>query len=730
MSLPTPPSTLEGTCSAVYNNTLYVYTPQALMSIPLQLHGNWSSFSPGESVTGAVCVAAALDSTSQAALYVIGGTSSSSNYTGLQRFSFQSNSWETLTPQTPVTQSRLYHGATYVNGSSSLLVYGGHQNGNTGYSTDTFSISINSPYMVESYPSNGAPPVISPTVLPWDANNAVLLGGSTSIPEIWLFDAGGWHNSGLSLQQPIPSVVGIGLVLGADGSRVLETFNVAVSPNTVTSTVLAGPGGAVSASRRRVRSIDSRFGSLTARLFPSRKRKRGTLSGSSDLPTYNGTNAPQITRSNFALAQSTTGKVVISGGSSTDPICMFDQTTNSWVNMKELFNGQQSPLQLSSSSTTTTATSITRATSTSTTHSPTITASSTITATSTSSAAAGVTGTSSNMGIIIGAVLGSLLGAAALLIVMLMLLRWRRQQGRSQRFPNGSGDDKGRLSFQDQGIEPLANAAFPMAMGPVPSDHSLGKGQKPPRNRLSKDAPIGYAQNYGRRSLTSHGRTTPLSPFRNAGATIAGTGLRARTPPPRPPRGDRTTDEGWSKYFDGGNTTDLAGMTSGRTSGVSDMSSQDSVSDYRSSVWPEIGGTNPLNLDDLDRPKPLGRVNSGSPNTEFFPSRNARFNYTGQSAKISSADSVSDDGDDRMDAFSSGVPASIRDDPHTWSNAWSERPPSSGYTSSIYPPSAVGGGSNAAIHNSEPVPSNNSVRPPGRSNVNSDMSWLNLNADR
>ncbi|KAF4951286.1 hypothetical protein F66182_18471, partial [Fusarium sp. NRRL 66182] len=54
MSSPQPPSALDGRCSVVYNNTVYVYTPSALLSLPLEQGAKWNSTDAGDAVTDAV----------------------------------------------------------------------------------------------------------------------------------------------------------------------------------------------------------------------------------------------------------------------------------------------------------------------------------------------------------------------------------------------------------------------------------------------------------------------------------------------------------------------------------------------------------------------------------------------------------------------------------------------------------------------------------------------------
>ncbi|KAL1985788.1 hypothetical protein VTN96DRAFT_7410 [Rasamsonia emersonii] len=724
MSLPTPPSALEGHCSVVYNNTLYVYTPKAFMSLPLELHGNWSSLPMGESVTGAECVKGGINGdNTQAALYVVGGTASSSDYPGLQRYLFEQRQWETIKPVTTVTQSRLHHGVAYLNASSSILVYAGSQNGDAGASTETFTISTVPPYAVQAYNSQGAPPAVSPSLLPWDDKTAVYVGGNPSNTEVFLFTPyGGWQPSGVSLAKGIPSNAGLAMILGADGSKVLETFNMSVSPNTVTSIALVDSGGAPAPPGQEV-GVDTGSSSSS-----TRKRKRA---GVANFPAYNGTFAPTTTRSDFSVAQSDNGMVVISGGSDTDPLCIFDQTQNSWVNVNQLFNGkeetQQPLIGITSSPTSTSATATATATSSSTSQSS--SAAPTAVAAPPSGSSRSATGT------IVGATLGALCGVAVLLIIMLLVLRRLRQKkeaaagkGSSRGYP---GDDKDRLSFQDQGIEPLTQSAFPMGMAPAPSVDSLAIMSGKVGNE--KASPVVKNNPYGRPLVEQN--KSPLSPIassRGDGVRSAASGmernLTARPPDLNLPRGgDRRTDEGWSKYFQDNSATNLAaGMQSARST-ISSQASQETRSDYRSSVWPQTMENSTLDLD-LEEPRPLGRVNTGSPSTEHLP------DHQGQSAKISSADSASLASEEERDRYSE-VPANVANGENPW---WTVRPPSSNYTASYYQPSsrrettysqANEGrstdrrGSSAVFHDQFPPP-------PANSNINTDMSWLNLNADR
>lgn len=701
MTVPTPPIKLTGHCSVIYNNTLYTYSPNGFLSIPLEKNGNWTPLEPAKAnVTGAACVTGAIDGNEDdEGFYVIGGTGASSDYSGLQRYSFANKKWKILQSGSSTSMTNLvYHGAAYIKSNSTLLVYGGSVGSKTS-SSYTFTISTKSPYGIYSQPDQGAPASLSPMLLPWNDTTVALVGGSSSTA-IYVYSlSGGWVNSGALLPNAISSDIHCALV-DSGNSKILESFDMSASPNTVTSYALVKDGTVASPARQ----------------VGAASTKRSL----SDYPTYNSTFASDTTRSNYALAQGD-DLVVISSGKGDDTLAIFNSTSNGWVNATELFHGSgnQHVLKATTTSSTTSST-------------PTATSSTTATShTATSTAAAAASGSSSgeNYRVIIGATLGSVCGLALILLAILWLLK-RERQRREQNGQGKSGDDKDRLSFQDQGIEPLANGAYPMARSPVPmasmSNDSLAimsgratgeKGLMPPSSNLG----------YG---LTK-GKSSPLSTIPSSGlapSSVYSEDVRqsvASTAAPGNQPGDRTTDEGWGKYFQDGNATNLAGMQSDRST----VSSVYTKSDYRGSAWP-MSNLAPLNFGFLDQPQPLGRVHSGSPTTAnpSITSRNLNM-PEGQSARISSASSISMDSED---------------DPHdtNWTgagqNSWLGRPSSSNYTTSFYNtsqydmPSQVARQSGNNRRSSVIIPEDIDELPiQGRQeNVNSDMSWLNLQASR
>lgn len=707
MSCPQPPSALDGRCSVVYNNTIYVYTPSALLSLPLEQGAQWNSTNAGQAVTDAVCVTGTIDgSAANQALYVVGGTSTNSTYMGLQRYSFADKKWESLNLGGGV-QNRVNHSAIYLPGTTSILVYAGSNDGNQDASTTTFEIPLTNGGTIQNRGGSGIAAGIKPTLLPWDNSTAVYVGGTPTNTEVFLYHgASGWGTSQISLASAIPSTAGVAIQSNADGSKFLEIFDMTVSPNNITYVALLQTGGSAAYPGEPVTFTTS-----------SGKRKRDW----GNMPSYNSTLAPSTTRSSFSLAQSDNGLVVISGGSGTDAVTVFNQTQNSWVNTTKLFYnddvsaGLQHPIGPSSTTTAPT-TSATAATTTS------------ASASASTTAVAGSGTGKISTGVIIGATLGCLLGVAVILIILLIILRrlHRKNGGSAGTGSRRYGQDKDRLSFQDQGIEPLTMAAVPMGRTHVPSAvDSL--------NMISGKFANEYPGTFmaDKTPVTTRSLIPPAKPPLTLITSNEADRYRNNTLTPINESSHRTTDEGWSKYFQDGGADGLT-TDSPRTTMNSDIS-QITKSDYRGSMWPhEVPERTTIALSALDGPRPLGQVPSGSPSTEYLPSFESGHIHQAQAAHISSAESASfvseeEDDHDRHDAFSSGVPQSVHDGTQWTHQPWNLRPPSSNYTDSFYQSSAVdarshGRRSSGILHSDTDGYS--------RNNVNSDMSWLNLHGDK
>jgi hypothetical protein len=708
MTGPKPRTKIEGDCSTIHSNTFYVYSPTGFASIPLKENADWNSLpSPEHMVTGPACVQGGAGE--DEAFYLVGGTGSDGN-SGLQRFSFNTQEWETLPMRSADMKDRTGHGAGYIPSTSQILVYAGNTDGSTQISQSTLLISTKAPFDIESGVPQGEPALYEPIILPWSSSEVALIGGSATNTAIFIYQTAnkqGWTISEATLPSAIQSN-SLCALASDSGTKVLEEFNMVASPNSVTSYLLSSKG--------KVQNPVTAIPSL---------EKRGLTD------SYNDTFAPTASWSDYTLAQGD-GLVVLASGRSNDSLAIFNQTTNAWVNSTELFlgKGDQHVLKPSTTSlTSSTSTSTSSSTSTSTS-----TAAST-TPTSSSPVAAVAGGLTDHGKMILGATLGSILGFGLILLIILFLLRRAKKKQQQTAQPGRGGDAKDRLSFQDQGIEPLTEGAYPMARSPVPlaaaSTDSLAimsgtyreKSLKPPAN-------TGYG-------LSQPKASSPLSTIPSSGAMGASSVYTDDTSRAGDDTGhgnqaaDRLTDEGWGKYFEDGGATNFQ-------SDRSTASSAYTKSDYRGSGWPMTTLT-PLNFGFLDQPKPLGHVLSGSPTTENGPSETGSRSLIipeSQSARISSADSISiASDDDRDDSKWQGAGQS----------SWLGRPPSSNYTTSFYQAStqdmpwessngslADKGRQSNARRSSVIIPHDIDELPVQgqQNNTNSDMSWLNLKADR
>jgi len=447
MSAPLPAQSLDGHCSVIDSNILYVFSSNSFQSLPLKENATWSSLPMGQAVTGPSCLRAVPGGDeSQAAMYVIGGTSSNTGYQGLQRYTFSTQKWESITPASLDMQDRTDHSVAYLNDTQSILVYAGSRpDSYSELSSQTFVISTNSPYNVRSFTSK-APPANSPILLPWTSNTAVMVGGSTTNRQVWTFDPnnGGWNQTETTLSATIRSGVKGTIVAGSDGSKVLEAYDMTVSPNVVSQFVLSGAGGSTSGTGQ---AIDT-----------SSKSKKRSLS-LSDWPPYNATNAPTATRSDYAVAQGSNGMTVVSGGNAGTPINIFSESENEWIDNGLFFQGKSNQNQI-----------------------PLVTPSSTTkpsaTASSTSSSSAAPTGATlldnqssrHHMLKVLGITLGVLCGIAALFIIVLLFLRWRKQKKRRQTtYINEKSD---RMSFQDRGASFMKEAGVSAVdLSKIPPNH-------------------------------------------------------------------------------------------------------------------------------------------------------------------------------------------------------------------------------------------------------------------
>jgi hypothetical protein len=726
MGTPTPPVALKNQCSIIYNNTLYVYSPDALQSLPLQPNAQWNQEPMGISLTGATCLFGGVDGdNSKPALYVVGGSTNSSSvqYTGLQRYSIQDKAWHTITPQVTVTENRQHHGAAYMVDTSTILVYGGSQNGDSQPSTQTFLMATYPPYDVQSYQSP-APPVVDPIMMSWDHGHVAMVGGSSTNVHVWRFGVDeGWTDVGVTLPNPLPdhSVAQCALLELDDQSKILETFDLSQSPNGVTRNVLLQPGGSPAPFGETVggssETTSSASSTPTASPRP-RKRKRDVVL--SNLPAYNSTFAPTTTRSGFSLSQDSTGLVVVVGGSSPDQVAIFNQTANSWLNAAQLLNPQGKSQTVVAG--------------------PSSTVSSTATPTSSETAHASPGQSSKSHPLtLLGIVLGAICGFAAILIILLLLLRYlkRSRHLKMQRQRDSYFGEKrkghGRSDTDDTGLQPLSKNGQPMGRGPVttaagvdpvvsagrvdfPKSHN--RNTSAASNRLKLDPIQSSHISFGPGMISKPKEKSPLTILRPIMQEPA---AEIQTPPktatsqaytePSLSSGTidlaktigashRKTDEGWSTYFQGNNAVNLTGARPSYMSNDSRPGSSSSRNSKRGSYWPDpsVGvatppplviaasfKSTPSNLrDSSGHMLAASSVPMGSPRLEHSASYR---NDTGlivsdaMHGKISSASSTTDDNDDyepvdyeKMGAaYSSGIPESVHELP-AWTpagNTWS-----------------------------------------------------------
>ena len=687
MSLPKPLVELSGHCSVVNNHTLYVYSPDALQALDLSEGAEWKELPMGVSVTGGQCVKAipAGGDARQAMLYIVGGavneTASSWNYPGLQRFSFANQTWEWVTPATQVTQNRQNHAATYLNASSSILVYSGSQaTGDTGPSSETFLISTTPPFSVQAF-SSTAPPTVGPMLMSWDESHAVMIGGDSQNKAVWTFSPDqDWQNVGVTLTQGIAnqSQVQCTVVSGDDGSKVLETYDMSVNPNVVTRVALLNAGGAVASPGQIVGG-------------PSTKRKRDlTING---WPSYNGTLAPTSTRSGFSIAQDANGLAIISGGNTKDPLCIFDQRANSWLNATELLGGSQVTIQSEPTS----------SVSSSPVPSATSASCSSAAASSTVAAVAPVATTGpgkARMLTVLGATLGAIFGIAALLIILLLLLRWKRE--RRKRAGKGGYVEKDRLSFADRGAEFMSEAGGAVGhnysasmntsqsslaiiagraglthkrgLGPLGSDASTA-------GLVTKKSPLGYAEPVEMSQIVE--KVPPATEKRVQPATQPSTFVDA-TPTGTTATLGRSRSSGWSRYFANNEATNLAHMPSGRSTYTSDRTSAGSQSHYTDSrITSQPRMVPALEVFTKFDGQRLSRVATGSPTLG-----DSRENPPGQpmQAELARANSVASSLSS-LNADENIAYTSTQDPAASWTPVsgpeWNQRPPSSAYTNSV-----------------------------------------------
>jgi hypothetical protein len=628
------------------------------------------------SLTGAKCVKAVPGGNADAAmLYVVGGsvneTAAAWDYPGLMHYSFAQKKWDWVRPESFVTQNRQNHGAVYLDKVESILVYSGSQTtGDNSPSSSTYLISTKEPFTVSSMPANDAPPLVNPVLLQWDKDSAVMMGGAAWNAAVFLFNMElGWHNLGTTLTEPFanPNAVQCTVVSGDDGSKVLEKFDMSVSPNKVTRIALLNQGGTVAPP-----------GTLVGE-----KTKRVTVS---NWPAYNGTLAPTVTRSSYSLAQDANGLAVVSGGSEEDPLCIFDQQKNAWLNATEFFAGDQIVIQSTTSATVSSLVSSTTPTASS---SPTAQA----------APVAEPVNTKQRMLTVLGATLGAVFGIAALLIMLLFCLKYRKAKKKKEQQSGYVEKDKDRLSFADRGTEFMKEAggavghkysastnasqsSLAIVSGRAATNHKRGLGalgsDASMAGLVTKPSPLGYSE------------PVELAKFDLKPEPIAEEKLvrqnSGRAPAQAAANNGRSRSSGWSKYFANNEATNLANMPSSRSTYASERTSTGSQSMYTDSRMPSQ--TVPaLKIPQFDNQR-VSKVVTGSPTLGHSQESLHAQPMQAELGRANSTASVMTD--HSHDKYYGRAPV------ESWTPVGhEERPPSSTYTESIMRDSQIRDGTSS-----------------------------------
>ncbi|KAI4912843.1 hypothetical protein J4E90_006251 [Alternaria incomplexa] len=603
MALPKPVYPLSEHCSIIYENTLYVYSPSGFQSLKLEEGAEWKALPMDISLTGAQCVKAVPKGDAAAAkLFIVGGrvneTASTWNYPGLMHYTFSKKKWDWQRSESWNTQNRVNHDAVYLQDSQKILVYAGSQTeGDNGPSSESFLMSTVEPYSVSSMPPSGAPLSVKPMLMNSDANSAILVGGGATNTAVWKFsEASGWKDLGVSLEQPIVNAdaVKCSIVSNKDGRIALQKFDMSVTPNAVERILLVNKDGSPAAP-----------GTLAG----GDKVKRVVID---DWSKYNDTLAPTVTRNGYSLAQGEDGTTVASGGNPDEPIAVFDAKDNAWMNATALFSGQEilvNSISSSSASSTPTATASVSATP----------------SASTTEAVGPPPAPPSNKGkmlTVLGATLGTIFGIAAILILILFCLKYRKNKSKQN---PGYIEKNDRMSFADRGAAFMKEAGGAVVTyQPKHNNDSVtslaiiqGRGSNNGHKKnvasdastaglVKKSSPLGYSEGYNEPyELAKFDlKPEPVEPMVRQNSSRNKPAPRARS-------------SGWSRYFANNEATNLASAPpADRSTFASDRTSTASQSQYTNSRMYSSRPSQhiaPLEIPKFNDGQRLSRVASGSP---------------------------------------------------------------------------------------------------------------------
>lgn len=747
MSIPQPKTALNNVCSVIFNNTLYTYSADAFQSLRLEPGEKWQVLPQGEKVTGGVCVGATTGDPSTSAFFVVGGEGRTEAYQGLQKYTYATGQWETISLPMPVTHQRRGHSAVYLNSSDSILVYAGVQDGSNGPSSHTFTIGASAPHAVVAYESS-APPAVNPILLPWSTSEAVMIGGSTWNTQVSLFSIEGkWVDSGASLAAPLPkdtTAIQAALITGDDGSKNLITFDTTESPNLVKRTVLySAPGVPVP----NAAPVAKRMASRREELEPGSRQRRAVEPLTLDnWPAYNSTLAPKTTRTNYALAQGPDGMIVIAGGTGEDVLSIFNARENTWEDPAEMLAPfgalTTDPSSSTRSSTTSTATSIS-ATATSTSVSASTTESAAATETPTETAAPGVSDSSgTSLTTILGSVLGGFFGLAMILAVLYLCIAKKRRQlankeaGRFRRASGASMAEKDGLAFAKEtlalGQEPIEVFRRHQPQGSQSSFSSMailmGKaGQHKSSSDNKRDSSDEAIRAF---------KSTISKPIPPATPPIMTDSQQARdgrdmafssgAAEPRPRTLASMTDaqsttrrsSGWNRYWSGGSALNILGFGSGAANNNSRRTTvgSDGSSHYSDPhrLTQDSATVPPLRT--FEPRLSFSRVTSRSPTIAVSNEMAWKEAMSGQ---IETHRPVSAVSEGSASAYSSGIPESVQD---TWDPTAANKPWGADRSLS---------NSSIGIYSTPLAPASQAAKPPAQSQqqqapIRDDMSWLNL----
>ncbi|KAI0842977.1 hypothetical protein F5Y06DRAFT_78242 [Hypoxylon sp. FL0890] len=727
MSLPQPPVSLTGACSVIFNNTLYSYSSAGFESLALEDGAEWTTLPDGQPVEGAVCVGSTPKDLSTAGLFVVGGMSSSADYPGLQKFTYSTGKWETISPEVWVTQNRTWHSATYLNGSDSILIYSGSTDGQPNLSSQTFTVAASKPYSVLAFQSAISPPGVAPILLPWSETQAVMIGGNPTNTKVMLFDpAASWSDSGITLAEPLPkntTYIKAAIIQGDDASKHLYTFDLTTSPNTVNRTMLLNAGAAPVANAAPVVASGS-----SRRLVEEDIEVEKRALTVDNWPKYNSTLAPHTTRNGYSIATDPNGLVVMSGGSEDDVLCMFNAKENTWKNATAIFGEEKGTFSIESAPSSTSSTSSSTPTSTS-------SSSEVPTVATTTAPASAPAATSGNTGLpattLLGVVLGTIFGFA---IILLGLLFWIKHLRRRQNYLE-TGHARRASGIPDEkdffGPE-VAKASGGQFRGHAPQNSAgsfssmailMGKVQKPavqrkPSNDTKRSSVSSIFSKQFKSTISRPQPQNPEPEFITTDEKGVSFATTANEPKPRPrPAVNREEglrrSSGWNRYWSGGSALSVLGFGNSNRASQREAADSEPSSIYsdRNRLTQDSATVPPLQVEGR---ADLNRVHSASPTVSQYNPKISE----GMTAQIERPVSVVS-----SSGYSSGIPASVNEswDPTMAKKTWdTERAPSSAYSQSIYQTAL---GVPGASRPSTGLSSQPQLAMASKSN---DLSWLNL----